>query len=618
MLLNDFRERQALAVPDTFHPLERNWINQTLHRCFEAQVARRTEQFAVVAESASLTYLELNRAANQVAHRLVLRAEAGLQSGPVVLLMDQGIASVVSILAVLKAGRIYSPLDRRLPIPVLSAIVGHLSPGVAVVDARNRALAQAVLGTRCPIIEAEWNGDRDTSENLDLDVSPDAMAHVYFTSGSSGLPKAVVDTHRNVLHNILRYTNSLGFARGDRMSLVQNPSFSGTVSTLFGALLNGATVHPLDMSDIAFEDLGPWLRSQKVTVFHSVPSIFRRLPASPDRYPDLRLIRLEGDQARASDQVHFKRFFGDGCVLVNGLGATECGLVRQFIIDQASPEPSIGVLPVGHAVEDMSIDIVDESGKSLPPGSTGEIVVESAYLALGYWNNPELTEEKFRSGRGCLRRYQTGDLGRLDAHGCLMHLGRRETQGRIGGRSIDTAHLEGILCTCAGIREALLHPYTDRGGGRHLAAYLVANADPAPTVTELRNWLAPHMAEQVMPTAFVYLDALPLSVDGKLDRLRLPVPTRSRPALSVDYSAPKTAMEKRIAQVWAQVLEIHEIGVNDSFLELGGDSLRANQILGHLRAEIDPGLSIVSIFEHPTVGALAMHLSVGADMPGDP
>ena len=581
-------------------------------------MARRTQQFALVAESASLTYLELNRAANQVAHRLVLRTEAGLQTGPVVLLMDQGIASVVSILAVLKTGRIYSPLDRRLPIPVLSAMVEHLSPAVAVIDARNRALAQAVLGDRCPILEAEWNGDGDTSANLHLDVSPDAMAYVYFTSGSSGLPKAVVDTHRNVLHNILRYTNSLGFAPGDRMSLVQNPSFSGTVSTLFGALLNGATVHPLDMSDIAFEDLGPWLRRQRVTVFHSVPSIFRRLPPSPDRYPDLRLIRLEGDQARASDQAHFKRVFSDRSVLVNGLGATECGLVRQFFVDQASPEPSDIVLPVGQAIDGVTIDIVDESGKSLPPESTGEIVVESAYLALGYWNNPQLTEEKFGSGRYGLRRYHTGDLGRLDDQGCLMHLGRQDMQTRIGGRFVDTVYLEGVLSTCAGIREALLQTYNDRDGGKHLAAYLVASAHPAPTVTELRERLTPHIAAHMMPSAFVYLDALPLSADGKVDRRRLPVPTRSRPALSVDYLAPKTALEKRIAQIWAEVLDLDEVGVNDSFLELGGESLRANQILGQLRDAIDPGLNIVSIFEHPTVRTLAMHLSDVADKPSEP
>ena len=607
--LKDLRARQSLVFPETFVPRDRRWINQPLQAGFEFQASQRAEQHALVAEPASLTYHELNRAANQVARRLLAHTGRRGQGGPVVLLLDQGIAAVVSTLAILKAGRSYSPLDGRLPISVLSSMIDDLSPSAAVTDAQNRDLAESVLGDRCPILLAEWQVDVGASENLDLAVSPDAVACIYFTSGSSGLPKAVADTHRNVLHNVLRYTNSLGFAPGDRMSLVQNPSFSGTVSTLFGALLNGATVLPLNMRHTAIEDLGHWLRRQRVTVFHSVPSIFRGLPSSPERYPDLRLIRLEGDQARASDQLHFKRAFGDRCILVNGLGATECGLVRQFFIDQASPEPTDPVLPIGHAVEDVTIDIVDASGTSLPPGSTGEIVVQSAYLALGYCNDSKLTEARFRSGRDGLRRYHTGDLGYLDDHGCLTHLGRKDMRSRICGQFIDTVYLEGVLCRCSGIREALVQAYDDRHGERHLAAYMVASADPPPTVSELRESLAPHIAEQVMPSAFVYLDALPVSADGKLDRRWLPAPTRSRPALSVDYLAPKTALEKHIAQVWGEVLEIDQVGVNDSLLELGGDSLRANQILGRLRAAIDPALGIASMFEYPTVRALARYLS---------
>ncbi len=425
----------------------------------------------------------------------------------------------------------------------------------------------------------------------------------------------------------MRYTNRLGFAVGDRLSVVQSPSFSGTVSSLFGALLNGATAVMVDLHDPEGGSLGDWVRRERITVFHAVPAIFRQLRPVTDRYPALRLVRLEGDGATGADVALFRIRCRPDCVLVNGLGATECGLIRQYFVAGSDPVPAAaGPLPVGYPVPDMAVSLRDDGDRAVPIGEIGEIVVDSAFVAGGYWNNPTLTAARFSRLADGRRRYRTGDLGRIDEDGRLTHLGRLDQQTRIGGRTVDTTAIEAALLEQPGISQAVLSVGTPDGAEPRLVAYLVASGpsgpsgpsspsgpsgpvDPVdPAASGLRRALHARLPGGPWPSAFVWLDELPLTADRKLDRRRLPAPSRARPRLPDDAIAPRDESESAIGRVWSAVLGIDGIGIDDPFLDLGGDSIRAAEVVSRLIGMQVPGFAgarATDLFEHPTIRALS-------------
>ncbi len=600
-VMRDLDARNNLCFPEAFSEFSADQCHQPIHRLFEQQVIRDGAALAIRRSSGDVTYAELNSAANQAAHLLLAKMTS--ETRPVAMLIDQSDESIVWTLAILKAGSSYAPLDQRLPDPVLRNMVDKLRPGAIISAGHQFDLARKLAAGRFPVIPSDADLNRFSSENLDRLVATESIAYIFYTSGSTGTPKGVADCHRNVLHNILRYTNTLKFAPGDILSLVQNPSFSGTVSSLFGALLNGAVIAPFDLQRDGFSALSEWLRRTRVTVFHSVPSIFRQLSDPVTRFPDVRLVRLEGDRASALDIAHFQTNFQDHCTLVNGLGATECGLVRQFFINAQTRLNQTESVPIGYAVPDMTVRIVDQRGDELPPEATGEIVVESEYLATGYWRNPELSIERFAALDNGMRRYRTGDLGSMSDDGCLTHRGRVDQRIRVAGEFVDAAEIEGHLLRIAGVSQCAVRDFEDRVGERRLCAYLVAQTSV--TVTQLRQALTERLAQSLVPSAFVFVNALPLTNDLKIDYQRLPLPGRQRPPLSNDPVAPQTTIEKQIASLWSEILEIDDVGVLDSFFDLGGDSLRAARFVTRFREQNGKEMAVASLFEHRTIRALA-------------
>ncbi len=383
---------------------------------------------------------------------------------------------------------------------------------------------------------------------------------------------------------------------------MQNPSFSGTVSSLFGALLNGAAVAPFDLQGEGLPAISQWLQRARVTVFHAVPSIFRQLSDPLNRFPAVRLIRLEGDRAAPLDIEHFQANFQDSCTLVNGLGATECGLVRQFFVDKKTALGENESVPVGYPVTDMTVRVVDDRGHELPLGAAGEIVVESRFLANGYWRNGALTAQRFIELDNGLRRYRTGDLGRMSEGGCLFHLGRVDQRLRIGGEFVAPADVERILLSVAGVQQAAVRDFSDQLGERRLCAYLVA--DPAVSAGAVRAALSDRIAISHLPSAFVFLDALPLTKDLKVDYSSLPPPGRNRPRLANDYVAPGNETEQQMARIWSVVLELDEVGVTDSFFDLGGDSIRAARFVTLFKEQQGLAIPVTSVYEHLTIRAL--------------
>jgi acyl carrier protein len=311
------------------------------------------------------------------------------------------------------------------------------------------------------------------------------------------------------------------------------------------------------------------------------------------------------------DWLVFRERFSGDCVLVNGLGATECGLVRQFFIHHAAPVLD-GIVPIGYPVEDMEVQVVDQTGLPVQTGQVGEIVVRSEYLALGYYNRPDLTAMGFRpdSSRPGGRTYHTGDLGRLHPDGCLEYLGRGDARVKIHGTWVDLAEVEAVLLGVAGVGEAIARVFPGAADQPRLIGYIVPRDGPAPVASVLRAQVAARLPAAAVPSAFVVLARLPLTENGKLDRTALPPPPSLRPDLDTRFVAPETDMERTIADIWGTVLQMEGVGIHDRFFDLGGDSLQLIQAHARMQAQLGWEIPITALFDHPTIQALARQLVI--------
>ncbi|MBM3678516.1 MAG: AMP-binding protein, partial [Actinobacteria bacterium] len=394
--------RRRLEAPDGFVPFPREALGRSIADRFASVAALNAHACAVSAPDRSLTYAELREESEALAAAI---AAEGPAAPAAVVLVEQRAALAVALLAVLEAGRAYVPLDPLFPERRLTRTIERSGADVVLATAETRELARRVAGRGIRVVDVERPPEpAATARRRPL---PDDLAYVYYTSGSTGEPKGVMDTHRNVLHNVLRYTNTLHLGPGDRLTLLQRPAFSGAVSSFFGAVLNGGTSCLFDLAAQGAPALGRWLAEERITVYHSVPSIFHEIAPAAETYEAMRVVRLEGDRATPADLELFARHFDGRCTLVNGLGATECGLVRQFFFGAGDSIPP--VVPIGYPVEDMEVTV-----EGAEPGAAGEIIVRSPYLATGYWRDPERTAERFVELEGGLRAYRTGDTGRLE------------------------------------------------------------------------------------------------------------------------------------------------------------------------------------------------------------
>jgi len=600
-----------------FVPFNREDLDQSIPARFGKQARSDPGRLAVRSPAHELTYGSLDRLSNRIARAIL--ANRGDAEATVALLFQPGAPLVAAILGALKAGKIYVPLDVDDPPGSLSRMLDDSLADLILTDDADlpRALRWATPDRAVISIDALASGVSD--DDVGIDLSPERLAYVYYTSGSTGPPKGVVDSHRNVLHNVMRYTNSLRIGPEDRLSLIQRPGFSGSVSSLFCALLNGAAVFPLDLRREGLAGVARRIREERITIFHSVPSIFRHLFHPRHDYPDLRLIRLEGDRAVWKDVDLFRERFRPDCSLVNGLGATETGISRQFFIGTDTPR-STPTLPVGWATEDVEIEVTGDDGSVLPPGQEGEIRVRSPYLAAGYWNRPDATAKAFLpdpAGTG-RRTYRSGDLGRMGEDGCLELLGRIDLTARVRGRRVELDVVEGALLALPEIGEAVVGVREEESGEARVVAWFVPRQLDAPSGPSLRRALAGSIPEVSMPSEFVRLDSLPLDGNGKVDRRRLMDSGRELPSAASPYLAPRSRAEQIVAGVWRDVLGLARVGVHDDFLELGGDSLGAMRVINRLQACLGVPVPVEIALRNRTVAQIARALEpLPAEIAGD-
>jgi acyl-coenzyme A synthetase/AMP-(fatty) acid ligase/acyl carrier protein len=433
-----------------------------------------------------------------------------------------------------------------------------------------------------------------------------------YTSGSTGQPKGVIQNHRNGLHDITLWTKSFHICPDDRLTLLAFET-GQAIKTIYSAVLNGAALYPRDIKVEGVANLATWLIQEEITMYFSGAALFRYFLdtlSGEENFPKLRLIRLSSEQVSKRDVEGYKKHFCCDCILINALSSNEVGTFREYWIDKESHIAS-STVPVGYAVEDKELLLLDDAGQEVGYESIGEITVRSCYLSPGYWRRPDLTRDKFLPdpNGGDERTYLTGDLGRMAADGCLFHLGRQDFRVKVRGYAVEVSEIEMALLEHAAIKEAAVIGEEISSGDRRLVAYFVPNGQPSATVAELRNFLKDRLPDYMIPSAFVVLSALPLTPNGKVDRLGLPDPGGTRPKLDTLFVAPRTAIEEELAGIWAEVLSLDPVGIHDNFYELGGHSLAATRVVSRVLKRFQLELSLQSLFRSPTVAEMAVMIT---------
>ncbi len=566
--------------------------------------ARHPDRPAFASWRARRSYAELDRGAARISHALLARR--GPEPESVAVFLDSDASAAESFLGVLRAGKRFVPIEPRLPDPRVGAIAEDAEASIALSDSRHRdRLARLVPGL--PILDVDALPAGTPVE--EPTVGPETHAWIGYTSGSTGRPKGVLQTHGNLMAYVRIYADAFRLSPADRLASMFTLAVNGGLHDLLMALGTGACFCGWDPSRDGIAGGAGWLRDERATIYSSVPTVFRRLAESLEpeaRFPDVRLVRLWGEASYRRDFEAFRRHFSDACRLVNRLGSSETGPLRWIFLSPAAEVPA-NSLPVGWDAPGVRTELVDDAGCPVPSGDIGEVVARSRFLSPGYWRRPAETAAAFSEVPGARgeRIYRTGDLGRLLPDGNCVPMGRKDSQVKVRGHRVELDEIEQALLRHPGVREAVVVGARDTDDQVRLVAYVALRDGAPPSVTSLRQCVAARLPAVMVPGAFVTLDALPQAQNGKVNRRALPAPGTARPALDAPYRAPADDLEWSIAAVWREVLSLDAVGVDDPFLDLGGDSLRAMSVAARLQSALGVRLPMAALLDAPTVADLA-------------
>nr|UXB94706.1 non ribosomal peptide synthetase [Pseudomonas syringae] len=580
----------------------------TIHQQFEARAAERPDAVALMFEEQTLSYGELNARANQIAHRLL--ALGVRPDDRVAICVERGPAMIIGLLGILKAGAGYVPLDPAYPLERLAYTLGDSAP-VALLS--QQSVQPALPVSDVPLIYLDDADLQDQSVcNPQVSVRPSDLAYVIYTSGSTGLPKGVMVEHRNVARLFSATQDWFGFNEQDIWALFHSFAFDFSVWEIWGALLHGGRLLIVpQLVSRSPEDFHDLLCSAGVTVLNQTPSAFRQLIAAQgdkEQAHSLRQVIFGGEALEtAMLKPWYARKVNASTQLVNMYGITETTVHVTYYPLQPEDAQRVGASPIGKRIPDLQLYLLDTYGHPLPQGAVGELYVGGAGVARGYLNRDELNatrflDDPFASAPGA-RMYRSGDLGRWLPDGSLEYLGRNDEQVKIRGFRIELGEIEARLSACEGVRDAVVVVREDEPGDKRLVAYVTGTTNRNPDATYLREQLRLSLAEHMLPSAFVSLEAFPLTANGKLDRKALPVPTAGAFARR-QYEAPEGLVETRLAKLWVELLGVERVGRHDQFFELGGHSMLAVKLIERMR-DIGLNADVRVLFGQPTLASLA-------------
>ena len=588
--------------------------NRCLHQLFEAQVERTPDAIALADDSLSLTYRELNRQANQFAHYLRKR---GVVAGDLIpIYMERCCDMVIAVLGILKAGGAYVPLDFDYPMMRLEFML------------KDTQATLLVTTTRCLNRLPEYTGenisfDRDRhlfgSEpelNPSLATDPAELAYVFYTSGSTGTPKGVLSSHRGAVRYCDFLANTYHLTGTDVVRQLASFSFDASVRDMIAPLTVGARVILVDQQGGKDPTLLlSRIKEHRVTcLLSTVPPMLTELAESmlaeePAARNSVRLILVSGEPLHGSLCRKVREAFGKNTLLVNQYGPTECTMTSSYHPISPADDQS-AIAPIGRPIPYAQFYVLDEYLNPVPVGIEGELYIGGDGLARGYLNRSSLTAEKFIpnpfGNNPGTRLYSTGDVVRYRLDGTLDFVGRRDGQVKIRSIRIELGEIESVLSQHPSVGETVVISREDVHGDKCLVAYVVPDQEQGPTVSALRSFLKSKLPKYMMPSTFVFLDALPLTPHGKVDRQALPIAAGTRADLENAFVAPLTPVEKTLSGIWTQVLGLEQIGIDDNFFELGGHSLSATRVISLAREAFKMELPLRILFEKPTIEELAL------------
>ncbi|MDE2247007.1 MAG: amino acid adenylation domain-containing protein [Xanthomonadaceae bacterium] len=594
------RDRLLTAWNHTGVPRDRA---DTVASVFGKVAAAHPQATAVVDAGGSLSYAQLDRQAGRLAARL---REAGVAPGDVVgVMLERSAVALVAILGVLKAGAAYLPLDRAHPPERLAFALADAGAGVVVLDPSS-AVPPLPSSVRRMAAVAEGGAERSTAEAVAAAaIDGDALAYVMYTSGSTGTPKGVAIRHRSIIRLVCG-VDYVTLGADTRMLHAAPLGFDASTLELWGALLNGGCVVVHDEPIPTAAGLARSIADHGVTTAWLTASLFNAVvDEDPRQLAGLRELLTGGE---ALSVAHVRRALAalPQTTIINGYGPTECTTFAcTYRIPRQLPEGARAV-PIGRPIANTQAYVLNSSRQPVPIGVIGELYVGGAGVARGYLGRPELSAERFVADPFAAgeRMYRTGDLVRWLPDGTLDFVGRGDNQVKLRGYRIETGEVEAVLARHPGVRACAVVLRDDPPLGKRLVAYVVA-ADAGATAPQLRAHLAASLPEFMVPTAYVPLDALPITANGKLDRRALPAPGNARPALAEAYEAPMPGPEQGVCDAFAAILGLDRVGRRDNFFALGGSSLLAVRLVNDLRRTGQPELSVLDFFRDPTPIALA-------------
>jgi amino acid adenylation domain-containing protein len=581
-----------------------------VHQIFEQQSALHPDAPAILFEGQTLSFNQINRRANQLAHHLL---RCGLEPEMRVgVMLPRSPDALVALLAIFKAGGCYLPLDPEYPSERLAFMLDDAGASLLITDAPVRLQVPEHAARIIALdTEAEQLAQQST-ENPASEVRPEQLAYIIYTSGSTGKPKGVQVEQRQLLHTMQSAQEVLRLTEADCLPAIASFSFDISLLELLAAPLAGGRSLLISTRE-ALEAKVAERVLKEATVLHAVPGLMRRFlsfmrerAATTQTRRQLRQLLVGGEAVAPELLAEMHAVFDDADVRVL-YGPTEATIICASYA--VSRESAVNHQMIGRPLSNTVLRVLDRRGKLVPVGVEGEICVGGDGLARGYWRRAALTAEKFVCDRyGATegaRIYRTGDKGRYLADGSIEFTGRMDEQVKVRGFRIELGEIESVLREHESVTEAVVVALEDNGSEKRLVAYLVAARDVLMNVGELRNYLKERLPDYMIPSAFVYLDSLPLTSHGKLDRKALPAPDSERPALAEAFLAPQTPTEKSLASIWMKLLRINRVGINDNYFELGGDSLLATQLVSQVRGAFEVELPLVELFRHPTLAELA-------------
>lgn len=619
------KPRPCLA-PETLQLLpETTQDEQSIAQRFETMVEAYPGRPAIRTLDGCISYRELNCRANRIAHALA--AACASMDQPVATLLSMSPEYICALFGALKAGRFYVSLAPDFPAESSRKVLAVAKPAVLITDTENLHLAAQLADDNCTIVNIDVLDDSLEDTNPGLEIEPDALAYIVFTSGSTGVPKGVHQNQRNLLRYCRSQAEVMQITAADCINCCSMPSVFGTITSIFAALMNGAAVFPVDVAKLGFPGLRDSLEQGHVTIFTPYVTMLRRFArtlSGNENFDAIRLLRPVGEASTSLDFQRFRALFSSSCRLLISYGSSEAMGVCARFYDWDAPIKD-GNLSPGLPVTGVELKILDEQGRPCTAGESGEIVISSPFVSLGYWTRDDLSREVFSSGPDDSgnRSFRTGDLGCVLPDGSLVHQGRSDFQVKIRGFRVELPAVELALARIEGIEEVSVVGIDNAMNEKELLAFYVpANKQPLP---KLRTLLGESLADHMVPRHIVALGSLPRTDTDKVNKALLSDRGFLQSAMLRDLrlddpeaeptgdngAAQATVMNSReqaLAAIWMQILKVARLGPDSRFFQVGGSSLDAMEMQSQIEQVFGVPVSLDSIFDDPTLADLAAQL----------